>query len=111
MDCWVRQSFNFLKMKDNLFDIFPVEYEIWFKENELIFQSELPALKQVIPVGKEGVAVGIGSGIFAEKLDIKFDLEPSEKMLNYATQRNLKVKNGSLKIYHILIIVLTLLLS
>lgn len=81
-------------MKDNPFDIFTDEYENWFKENELIFQSELLALKQVIPVGKEGVEIGIGSGIFAEKLNIKFGIDPSEKMLKYATQRNLKVKKG-----------------
>jgi ubiquinone/menaquinone biosynthesis C-methylase UbiE len=81
-------------MKDSPFDIFTEEYENWFKENELIFQSELLALKQVIPVGKEGVEIGIGSGIFADKLDIKFGIDPSEKMLNYATQRNLKVKIG-----------------
>ncbi len=81
-------------MKDNPFDIFTDEYENWFKENELIFQSELLALKQVIPVGKKGIEIGIGSGIFAEKLNIKFGIDPSEKMLNYATQRNLKVKKG-----------------
>lgn len=81
-------------MKDNPFDIFNDEYENWFKENELIFQSELLALKQVIPVGKKGIEIGIGSGIFAEKLNIKFGIDPSEKMLNYATQRNLKVKKG-----------------
>jgi len=81
-------------MKDNPFDIFTDEYENWFKKNELIFQSELLALKQVIPVGKEGIEIGIGSGIFAEKLNIKFGIDPSEKMLNYATQRNLKVKKG-----------------
>ncbi|MBN2621097.1 class I SAM-dependent methyltransferase [candidate division WOR-3 bacterium] len=81
-------------MNVNPFDIFTDEYENWFKENELIFQSELLALKQVIPIGKEGIEIGIGSGIFAEKLDIKFGIDPSEKMLNYATQRNLKVKKG-----------------
>jgi ubiquinone/menaquinone biosynthesis C-methylase UbiE len=78
-------------MKDSPFDIFTEEYENWFKENELIFQSELLALKQVIPVGKEGVEIGIGSGIFADKLDIKFGIDPSEKMLNYAIQRNLVI--------------------
>jgi hypothetical protein len=46
-------------MKDNPFDIFTEEYENWFKENELVFQSELLALKQVIPVGKEGVEIEI----------------------------------------------------
>ncbi len=81
-------------MQDNPFDIFTDEYENWFKENELIFQSELLALRQVIPVGKEGVEIGIGSGIFAKKLDIKFGIDPSEKMLNYAKYRKLTVKKG-----------------
>ena len=81
-------------MKDNPFDIFTDEYENWFKENELIFQSELLALKQVIPVEEKGIEIGIGSGIFAEMLNIKFGIDPSEKMLNYATQRKLSVEKG-----------------
>ncbi len=81
-------------MQDNPFDLFTDEYENWFNENELIFQSELLALKQVIPVGKEGVEIGIGSGIFAKNLDIKFGIDPSEKMLNYATDRKLTVRKG-----------------
>jgi len=81
-------------MKSNPFDIFTEEYEDWFKKNEIIFQSELLALKQVVPTGKEGIEIGIGSGIFAEKLGIKFGIDPSENMLNYARQRNLKVVNG-----------------
>jgi ubiquinone/menaquinone biosynthesis C-methylase UbiE len=81
-------------MKENPFDLFTNEYENWFKENELIFQSELLALKQVIPIEKVGIEIGVGSGIFAEKLNIKFGIDPSEKMLNYATQRKLTVKKG-----------------
>ncbi|MFW5793547.1 MAG: class I SAM-dependent methyltransferase [Bacteroidota bacterium] len=81
-------------MKDNPFDIFTDEYENWFKENKTIFQSELLALKHLMPAGKKGVEIGIGSGLFAEKLNIKFGIDPSGKMLNYATQRNLTVKEG-----------------
>ena len=81
-------------MGNSPFDIFTDEYENWFKENELIFQSELLALKQVIPVGKKGIEIGIGSGRFAEKLNIKFGIDPSEKMLNYAIQRKLTVEKG-----------------
>lgn len=90
----MRKGFNILKMKDNPFDIFTDEYENWFKENELIFQSELLALKQVIPIGKEGIEIGIGSGIFAEKLNIKFGIDPSDRMLDYAKQRNLVAQKG-----------------
>jgi ubiquinone/menaquinone biosynthesis C-methylase UbiE len=90
----MRKGFNILKMKDNPFDIFTDEYENWFKENEPIFQSELLALKQVIPIGKEGIEIGIGSGIFAEKLNIKFGIDPSDRMLDYAKQRNLVAQKG-----------------
>jgi hypothetical protein len=33
-------------MKDNPFDIFTDEYENWFRENELTFQSELLELEK-----------------------------------------------------------------
>lgn len=58
-------------MAHNPFDSLTSEYEKWFIENGNLFQSELLALKQVIPVGKEGIEIGISSGIFAEKLGIK----------------------------------------
>jgi ubiquinone/menaquinone biosynthesis C-methylase UbiE len=79
---------------NNPFDTYTEEYEAWFKENRAFFQSELLALKQVVPVGKNGVEIGIGGGIFAEKLDIKFGIDPSENMLRYARQRNLYVVRG-----------------
>jgi ubiquinone/menaquinone biosynthesis C-methylase UbiE len=81
-------------MEINPFDIYPDEYENWFIDNKIIFQSELLALKQVVPIEKKGVEIGIGSGIFAEKLDIKFGIDPSEKMLEYAKNRNLIVEKG-----------------
>jgi ubiquinone/menaquinone biosynthesis C-methylase UbiE len=81
-------------MENSPFDIYTDEYENWFKENENIFQSELLALRQVIPIGKEGIDIGIGSGIFAEKLNIKFGIDPSDRMLDYAKKRNLVVQKG-----------------
>ncbi|MBN2524206.1 MAG: class I SAM-dependent methyltransferase [Bacteroidales bacterium] len=81
-------------MENNPFDIYTDEYEDWFKENDSIFQSELLALRQVVPTGKKGIEIGIGSGIFAEKLGIKYGIDPSDKMLNYAGLRNLNVEKG-----------------
>lgn len=81
-------------MNHNPFDLFTEDYENWFIENDKLFQSELLALKKVIPVGKKGVEIGIGSGIFAEKLDIKFGIDPAENMLKIARQRNLNVEYG-----------------
>ena len=46
-------------MKNNPFDICTDEYENWFKENNKLFQSELLALKQVVPTDKKGLEIGI----------------------------------------------------
>ena len=81
-------------MKNNPFDIHTEQYENWFKKNDTIFQSELLALKQVVPIGNKGIEIGIGSGIFAQKLDIKYGIDPSDTMLSYARQRNIKVEKG-----------------
>jgi ubiquinone/menaquinone biosynthesis C-methylase UbiE len=81
-------------MAQNSFDNLASEYEAWFIENKVLFQSELLALKRVVPVDKKGVEIGIGSGIFAEQLGIRFGIDPSEKMLEYARQRGLDVQAG-----------------
>jgi len=81
-------------MEQNLFDTLAPEYETWFVENKVLFQSELLPLQQVVPVDKTGVEIGIGTGIFAEPLGIRFGIDPSEPMLEYARQRGLEVQNG-----------------
>lgn len=81
-------------MKHTVFDHFCDEYEHWFHVNDNIFQSELLALKQVIPMAKKGLDIGVGSGLFAEKLNIQYGVDPSEKILSYARKRNITVKKG-----------------
>ncbi|HAQ21597.1 MAG TPA: SAM-dependent methyltransferase [Prolixibacteraceae bacterium] len=81
-------------MQESPFNLFPNEYEAWFRENENTFQSELLALKQAVPVGKKGIEIGIGSGIFAGQLGIQYGIDPSDNMLEYARKRNLKVEKG-----------------
>lgn len=81
-------------MTINPFNSFTNEYETWFKINENMFQSELLALMQVIPFGKKGLEIGIGSGIFAEQLNIEFGIDPSENMLAFARKRGRIVVNG-----------------
>ena len=81
-------------MKQNPFDIYTAEYEQWFSENSNLFQSELLALKKVVPAGKKGLEVGVGSGIFAEKLGVKYGIDPSEKMLYVARTRGINTVTG-----------------
>ena len=77
------------------FDNYADEYERWFEENKITFQSELLAISQVMPIGKKGIEIGIGSGIFAEQLGINYGIDPSDSMLDLARRRNLNVVKGN----------------
>ncbi len=76
--------------KTKPFDNYPDEYDNWFVTNEYAFQSELNAIKKVLPVRGKGIEIGIGSGIFAEPLGITEGIEPSRAMRERAKQRNIK---------------------
>jgi len=70
------------------------QYENWFIENEFVYQSELNAIKTLIPSDKKGIEIGIGSGLFAKPLGIKDGIEPSAKMRKLAQKRGLHVIGG-----------------
>ena len=71
------------------FDNHVEEYEKWFVDNHFVFQSELNAIKKVIPSNKNGIEIGIGSGIFAKPLGIKTGIEPSKAMREKAKTRSI----------------------
>jgi len=70
------------------------EYDRWYDGNKEIYQSELLALKQVVPADKRGLEVGVGTGRFAVPLGVRIGVEPSEAMSSIARQRGVKVKKG-----------------
>jgi ubiquinone/menaquinone biosynthesis C-methylase UbiE len=80
--------------KTKPFDEHPVEYEQWFSDNHYVFESELEAIRRVIPEKGKGIEIGIGSGIFAIPLGINEGIEPSKVMREKALQRGLKVIDG-----------------
>ena len=77
--------------KTQAFDNYSDEYDNWFVNNKYTFQSELNAIKKVIPDQGVGIEIGIGSGIFAEQLGIKEGFEPSEAMRKKAEERGIIV--------------------
>ena len=77
--------------KTQPFDNYSDEYDNWFVKNKYTFQSELNAIKKVIPDQGAGIEIGIGSGIFAEQLGIKEGFEPSEAMRKKAEKRGIIV--------------------
>lgn len=61
-------------------------YEEWFKNHSSIFESEVNMLKSLLPSGF-GFEIGIGTGLFAEKLNILMGNDPSCEMLKLANNR------------------------
>ena len=80
-----------MKSEINVFDENALDYDDWFERHETLFQSELLAIKQAIPVKKSGIEIGVGSGRFAQHFNIKYGVEPSESMAQIAEQRGIKV--------------------
>ncbi len=72
------------------FEKYSKEYDKWFVRNKTVYLAELNAIKSLIPSGKTGVEIGVGSGRFALPLGIKVGVEPSKKMAEMA--RNLGIQ-------------------
>lgn len=63
------------------FDSHTDRYDTWFEHHPAIYESELNAIRQLLPPGFEsGLEVGVGTGRFAAPLGIATGLEPSIKM-------------------------------
>ncbi|MFO8147194.1 MAG: class I SAM-dependent methyltransferase [Gillisia sp.] len=77
--------------KIEAFQKYPDEYDNWFVKNKWAFQSELNAVKNLLPRFDEVIEIGIGSGIFAEPLGIREGVDPSAAMRKKAEQKGLKV--------------------
>lgn len=80
--------------KTKPFDKYSNEYDHWFVVNKYVFQSELNAIKKVLPPSGKGVEVGVGSGIFAESLGITEGIEPSRAMREKAKKKNINALDG-----------------
>lgn len=76
------------------FDQLANRYDSWFDSHSAVFQSELEALKKVIPKSGDGLEVGVGSGRFSAALGIKTGIEPSVNLSTIARARGITVYEG-----------------
>lgn len=76
------------------FEMYAEKYEEWFERNRFAYQSELEAIRAILPPTGNGLEIGVGSGRFAAPLNIKTGLEPSQAMGAIARQRGIDVVNG-----------------
>jgi len=67
------------------------EYENWFEINKFVYESELLAVRALLPQSGNGMEIGVGSGQFSEPLGIRLGIEPSAKMREAAQKRGITV--------------------
>ncbi len=79
---------------NKIYNQFSEEYDQWFERHENLYKSELLALQQAIPIGRKGLEVGVGTGRFAQALNIPYGVEPSRAMANLARKRGIEVVEG-----------------
>jgi len=73
------------------FDDHSLRYEEWFLNHPYVYQSELEAVRHFLPLNGGGLEVGVGSGRFAEPLEIRTGVEPSAAMRGLAKSRGIEV--------------------
>lgn len=75
------------------FDEHVAEYEEWFGKYPFVFQSEVEAIRDLLPTGENvsGIEVALGTGRFAKELGIKEGIEPSPHMRALALKRGIEV--------------------
>lgn len=69
------------------------EYEAWFEKYPFVFQSEVEAIRDLLPGGDKlcGIEIAVGTGRFAKELGIKEGIEPAINMRALALKRGIDV--------------------
>jgi ubiquinone/menaquinone biosynthesis C-methylase UbiE len=62
-------------------------YNLWFERHSAAWQSELLAIRALLPWQGLGLSVGVGSGRFAAPLGVQIGIDPASEMLDYAKKR------------------------
>ncbi len=80
--------------KTRAFDENAKAYDDWFEEHKSYYESELQAIRSLVPVKGEGFEIGVGTGRFAGPLGIKVGVEPSSAMRAIAREKGINTIDG-----------------
>ena len=69
------------------FEIHHRRYDDWFVRHAAAYQSELLAVRALLPWRGLGLAIGVGTGRFAAPLGVQMGIDPAREVLDYATNR------------------------
>ncbi len=81
------------------FEAYAAEYDGWFEEHRAVYESELRAIRAMLPsdmsmVACDSIEIGVGTGRFASPLSITLGIDPSPMMGMRAEARGIKVIRG-----------------
>lgn len=77
------------------FDTHHERYEAWFASHEVAYQSELLAVRALLPWQGMGLEIGVGTGRFAGPLGVEVGVDPSSPMLPYAQAWGIRAVGGT----------------
>ncbi len=80
-----------------IFDEKAVQYDAWFESErgQTLFESEVLCLQKLTDgLPRPWLEVGVGTGRFADALDIEFGLDPARGALAYARRRSIHILEG-----------------
>lgn len=69
-------------------------YDGWFVHHAAAYQSELLAVRALLPWHGLGLSVGVGTGRFAAPLGMQVGIDPAHEVLAYAAKRGVSVVQG-----------------
>jgi len=78
-----------------VFDRFASDYDRWFDTHKEIYKDQLAAIRPYITPHGWALEVGVGSGMFAVPLGIRYGLDPSRRLLAMACQREIETIQGN----------------
>jgi len=81
-------------MTENPFESAARQYDNWYEQFPNTFQSELLALRSMLPHAGQWVEIGVGTGRFAAQLGISLGIDPSKAMSALASSRGIEVICG-----------------
>jgi len=64
-------------------------YDDWFVRHAAAYQSELLAVRLLLPWRGQGLAIGVGTGRFAAPLGVQVGIDPACEVLDYAANRGI----------------------
>lgn len=80
--------------KTTPFETYHQRYDNWFVRHAAAYQSELLAVRALLPWHGLGLSIGIGTGRFAAPLGVQVGIDPAHSVLDYAAKRGVSVVQG-----------------